>query len=341
MISIISVNYNCLKWMKLLVQAARKFASLLQEIIIVDNASEDGSVRWLENQKDIKSFLLAKNIGHGRGLDLGISQADRKFCLVLDIDAHLQRKYWGDDFLELYNSDPKIKLIAAKGGDPEGKLYNEEAAKKWITGNPRIKPIHACFQFFEREFFIDNKLSFTPRDGHDVGRKNYYDVINLGYKVLRIPAGYEDAESKEKLYKGAWGDEYYINSEPMIYHNWYSARMWKKEKVDNLTREEFERREKIVFEQPLVKKILSYRNKVYWVDKEKHFIWTHCPVCGKVSVISLKWNNWVLSPEDGKHIVELTETIFYPKTVTGYERGCEPGVWHISLENHTQELRDA
>jgi len=255
MISILSVNYNCLDWVKLLVNSVRKFTSVPYEIIIVDNFSIDDSREWLKTQKDVKTILMAENIGHGRGLDLAIEKSVYQYCLVLDIDAHLQRLEWDSDFMKLCSSNPKIKLIAAKGGDPEGKLYNEEAAKKWVTGNPRTKPIHACFQFFEKKFFTDNNLSFAPMNGYDVGRKNYYDVINLGYEVLRIPAGYEPDGAK--YYDGAWGDEYYIEGEPTIYHNWYSSRMWKKEKVDNLTSQEHYRRKKIVFSHPLVKEILE------------------------------------------------------------------------------------
>ena len=257
MISIISVNYNCLDWMKLLVNSIRKFTAVPYEIIIVDNASEDGSREWLKAQKDVKAIFLEINIGHGPGLDLAIRSAAYHCCLALDIDAHLQRKEWDHDFMKLYSSSPKIKLIAAEGSDPEGKLYNEESARKWVTGNPRAKPIHACFQFFETKFFTDNKLSFVAREGQDVGRKNYYDVINLGYEVLKIPVGYEP--DKKKFYDGAWGDEYYINGKPTLYHNWYSARMWKKEIVDNLTKEEHFKRKEIIFSHPFVKKILAMK----------------------------------------------------------------------------------
>lgn len=259
-ISIIGVNYNCLDWMKLLVNSVRKFTTVPYEIIIVDNASEDGSKKWLGKQKDIRAIFMGRNIGHGKGLDLAIGNTINKFCLVLDIDAHLQRPEWDHDFIKLYYSNLKIRLIAAKGGDPERKLYNEESARRWVTGNPRTKPIHACFQFFETKFFIDNKLSFAPRDKYDVGRKNYYDVIDLGHEVLRIPAGYE--KDKRKFYDGAWGDEYYINGKVTLYHNWYSSRMWKKERVDNITKKEFDEHAKNVFQHKLVKEILNHGRKI-------------------------------------------------------------------------------
>ena len=159
--------------------------------------------------------------------------------MVMDIDAHLQSETWLEDLISLYGEKKGRKLIAAKGGDPDV---------------PNAKPIHACFQFFETEFFRKNGLSFVPREGHDVGRKNYYNVVDLGYEVMRIPAGYE--KDRQKFYPEAWGDNYYLNDKKFLYHNWYSARMFNVKdpqgKVDNYEKSEFLKREKIVFEQELV-----------------------------------------------------------------------------------------
>lgn len=236
MISILSINYNGLDWMKLLVNSIRKFTAIPYEIIIVDNASEDGSVEWLKAQKDIKAIFMEKNIGHGRGLDVAIGAATYHYCLVLDIDAHIQRKDWHMDLMRLYEKEEKTRLVAAGGRSEK-------------------KPVHPCFMFFEREFFIENGFSFIAKE-HDVGRKIYFDIIDLGYETLRIFPNYEN-EKKEKFYKDAWGDEYYIESKPTIYHNWYSCRIYGQERVDNLDREEFEKRAKNVFQHRLVKEILG------------------------------------------------------------------------------------
>jgi len=243
-VTILAVNYNCLKWMELLVKSVRKFTHLPHEIIIVDNHSIDGSVEWLQEQGDVKAIMLNYNSHHGPGLDMGLKHVNSRYCMVMDIDAHLQDENWADNLIGLYGKKKERKLIAAKGGDPDV---------------PNAKPIHACFQFFETAFFKENNLSFAPREGHDVGRKNYYDVVNLGYEVLRIPAGYE--KDRRKLYDGAWGDNYYIDGKRFLYHNWYSARMFNVKdphgKVDNYEKQEFLKREKIVFEQKLVRKILE------------------------------------------------------------------------------------
>lgn len=237
MISILSVNYNGIDWVKLLINSVRKFTTVPYEIIIVDNASEDGSVEWLAAQEDLLNIFLTENIGHGRGLDLAFKKATFNFCLILDIDSHIQRKGWHTDLMRLYEKEEKTRLIAA--------------------GGMKTKIIHPCFMFFERRFFIENGFSFTAKE-LDVGRKIYYDIIDLGYETLRIFSNYEN-EKKEKFYKGAWGDEYYIEDKPTIYHNWYGTRMWgrNENEIDGFKRTDLEKCKELLFNQPLVKEILE------------------------------------------------------------------------------------
>ena len=279
MLSLLSVNYNTLDWAKLLVQSIRKFTASPYELIVVDNASVDGSREWLAEQKDvnypglkprasragseassqglkynyrqlreesqgqfIKLISLDKNIGHGKGLDLALENASSEWCVVLDIDTHIQREGWETDLLSLYKSDYRIRLIAAKGGNPD---------------DVPPKPIHACWMFFETKFFKDNNLSFIARDGYDVGRKIYYDITGMGHKVLRIGAGYEP--DGQKFYPGTFGTEYYIGGRPTLFHHWYASRMWHKAQVDGYRLEDFEKHKALLFSMPLVREILAWR----------------------------------------------------------------------------------
>ncbi len=237
MISIVTVSFNCRDWIELLVKSVRKFTAVPYELIVVDNGSRDGSGLWLATQSDVRLCPLTYNIGHGAGLDYGIKRAVFKYVLVLDADAHLQRSGWEGDFLSLYEQNPKTRLIAAGGSE------------RAIDSN---KPIHACFQFFEREFFLDNHLSFVPGQ-YDVGRKNYYDVMGLGYNVERVFAG-------AKFYPDSYGDEYYFGGQPTLYHHWYSSRMSRVPadgKVDNYLKSDYERNKAHVFGMDLVRGILS------------------------------------------------------------------------------------
>jgi len=139
--------------------------------------------------------------------------------------------------IDLYNADPNTRLIAAGG------------CERAIDSG---KPIHACFQFFEREYFLDNRMSFVPGQ-YDVGRKNYFDVIGRGHNVGRVFAG-------AKFYPNAYGDEYYINGQPTLYHHWYSSRMARVPadgKVDNYLKSDYEANRNHIFSMDQVRRILE------------------------------------------------------------------------------------
>jgi glycosyltransferase involved in cell wall biosynthesis len=237
MITVLTVNHNTLDFLKLLVQSVRKFRGRVPtEIMVIDNQSTDGSREWAAAQPDIEAKLLTSNTGHGPGLDYGLRLVRTKFVLVLDSDAHLQRVNWDTDLIQLYQSDSRRRLIAARGGVE--------------------KAIHPCFMFFETEYFRRNQFSFVARDGYDVGRRIYYDVIE---DVLRIECGYENGG--QNFYPGTYGTEYYIYGRPTIFHAWYATRMTTcrvGDSVDDYKKEDFLKDKSLVFSMPLVREILAH-----------------------------------------------------------------------------------
>ena len=235
MISVLSVNHNGLDWIKLLVASVRKFSAEKHEILILDNASEDGSVKWLTYNQDVRAILSDKNMCHGPGLDYLLPFAQSEYALILDSDAHILRSGWEVDMLALYHSAENVRLVAAAGG--------------------AIKPIHPCVMFLKPSFFLVEKLSFVARDGYDVGRKNYFDLRERGYATALIPPGYE--EGRTKYYPKTWGDTYYVDGKPTYFHHWYASRMWQQKQVDNLTRKEFEECKARLFSNLKVKEILG------------------------------------------------------------------------------------
>jgi glycosyltransferase involved in cell wall biosynthesis len=240
MITVLTVNHNTLDFLTLLVQSVRKFRRHIPtEIMVIDNASTDGSREWAAAQPDIKAQLLTSNTGHGPGLDYGLRLVRTKFVLVLDSDAHLQRVDWDTDLIKLYHSEPRRRLIAAKGGVE--------------------KAIHPCFMLFETEYFRSHQLSFEARDGYDVGRRIYYDITEAGFDVLRIECGYEDRG--QNFYPGTYGTEYYICGRPTIFHAWYATRMTTcgiGDSVDDYRKVDFLKDKALVFSMPLVRDILAH-----------------------------------------------------------------------------------
>ena len=236
-LSIVTANIDSPEWAELLVKSVRKFTALDYEIIIIDNGSLVDNLTWLEKQEDINLIKLSANIGHGNAIDLGTQISNSRYIAFLDIDSHIQRPGWDKELIGLYQSDEKIKLIGVIG--------------------PEHKPLHPPLFFYERDFVLENNISFKylPRLSTDTAQKAYWDIINLGFKVERLQKG-------EKIYN-CMGDEIHLCGKSTIYHHWYGTRFnennpeKRKERLDGYTLKEHLKNKKQLFGHPKVKDILK------------------------------------------------------------------------------------
>jgi len=86
-LSIIIVNFNTAKLVKDCVVSVKKhIKDLNYEIIVVDNASTDGSAGEL-GSLDVKLIKSHKNLGFGGGNNLGIKEAEGNTILLLNSDT--------------------------------------------------------------------------------------------------------------------------------------------------------------------------------------------------------------------------------------------------------------
>ena len=73
MVSIIIINFNQKDWLKKCLEKIRKAKiSLPYEIIIIDNASTDGSAAEIEKFEGLQFIENTKNLGYGKAVNQGI-----------------------------------------------------------------------------------------------------------------------------------------------------------------------------------------------------------------------------------------------------------------------------
>jgi len=150
-LSILAVNYYADDFRDLLIESVKKNQSEECEILIHDNSSD-------------------KNIGHAKGLNELVKKAKGKYILTLDIDTHILLKDFDKKLIEYYEEknekDPagKFRLIAGEGS--------------------QLKPARPCCMFFEKDFFLDNAMSFENQNCNgvkfDVGVHFYFKTLSLG-----------------------------------------------------------------------------------------------------------------------------------------------------------------
>jgi len=83
-LSVIILNYNTKDLLRGCLQSVCQQAD---EVIVVDNASADGSVEMVEKFKVVKLIVNKRNLGFAAGNNLGIKQAGGKYILLLNSDT--------------------------------------------------------------------------------------------------------------------------------------------------------------------------------------------------------------------------------------------------------------
>lgn len=104
--SIVILTHNKLDYTKQCIESIRQYTREgSYEIIVVDNHSTDGTVEWLQSQKDIRTIFNNENVGFPKGCNQGIQIATGENILLLNNDV-VVTKYWLDHLLAcLYSAD--------------------------------------------------------------------------------------------------------------------------------------------------------------------------------------------------------------------------------------------
>jgi len=137
-VTLVTVNFNSRPQLEVLLSAVRRYTARPLEIVVVDNASRDGSRQFLSSVSGVRPLMLPVNIGHGPALDLGVLRAATSMVVVLDVDAFPVSDEWLPAVI-----DPLTDGAAIAGAH-------------FHRGY-----IHPCFAALRRADFLDYRLSFV------------------------------------------------------------------------------------------------------------------------------------------------------------------------------------
>ncbi|MBZ9686396.1 glycosyltransferase [Clostridium estertheticum] len=182
--SIVILTHNKLKYTKLCIESIREYTDKNNyEIIVVDNHSTDGTVNWLNNQRDIKSIFNEEGLGFPKGCNQGINIAEGDNILLLNNDVVVTPNWLMNLNKCLYSSEdigavgavanrcPYYQQISIKYNNVEemvyfAEKYNISDKNKWVE---RLKLIGFCIsikrEVIEKVGLLDER--FTPGNFED------------------------------------------------------------------------------------------------------------------------------------------------------------------------------
>jgi len=122
-LSIIIVNWNTKNLLKQCLESIKDHTKKISyEIIVIDNASTDGSADMVET--DFPEVILIKNKtnkGYGRANNQGLIRAQGKYVLFLNSDITVNDNCL-DEMFDFMEDNPEVGAASCKLTNPDGSL---------------------------------------------------------------------------------------------------------------------------------------------------------------------------------------------------------------------------
>lgn len=200
--TVVTVNWNSLDFLRDMIAIVRDMSPDGTQILVVDNASRDGSREWLRAQPDVRTVMLPVNVGHGPALDLALPRVDTEFVAVLDVDAFPVDPGWLDQPISAIQDGAVI-----------------------AGAHMHRNFVHPCYFVARTEVLHQYRLTFRPEgflspDEHraplflDVGEALSQRVV-VRFGGGRSMHFYEITESRDGVAGAVFGD--------LVYHNMFAT----------------------------------------------------------------------------------------------------------------------
>lgn len=131
LVSVIIVNYNGEKYLEKCLTSLALQNSDNFEVIVVDNASPDGSGEKIRKKFPNFSFIqMQSNRGYGAAINTGIKSADGDYILSLNNDTILDRNFVSH-IRSAMDSDTSVGMCASKMVFPDGRINSTGISIGW------------------------------------------------------------------------------------------------------------------------------------------------------------------------------------------------------------------
>ena len=213
-ISAIIVSYNTRDLLKPCVDALRASAAGLRlQIVIVDNASSDGSAELLRAEfADCELLINATNVGFGRANNQALAKATGRYLLLLNTDAFVAHDSVGQTVAYL-DGHPECGLLGVRLVGRDGSL--QPSCRYFPTPCNEFLVRTGLFKFFPRVRMIDDfQWDHASVRACDWVPGCYYlvrrSVVNqVGLFDPRYFLYYEEVDHCRAVKAGGWQVVYY------------------------------------------------------------------------------------------------------------------------------------
>ena len=171
LISIIIINYNVKEYLEQALTSIKKALMNFQhEIIVVDNASVDGSVSYIRQRfPEINLISLDENIGFGRANNIALKEVKGEYIVLINPDTVVQEDTFAELFRFLKNQPDAgavtCKIINSDGSfsvDCRHSIPTPMIAFWKVMGFSKLFPRSKLFAKYNLTYLDENKTHEVP-----------------------------------------------------------------------------------------------------------------------------------------------------------------------------------
>jgi len=231
-LSIIIVNYNVKEFLQNLLDSIDKASTnISKEIIVIDNASDDGSIEVIKEKfPSVKLIENKINIGFGRANNQGLTIAKGKYILFVNPDCIVSEDTF-DNMISFFESNSECGLAGCKILNSDGTLQlacRRSFAGPWtsftkVTGLSNLFPKSKIFARYNLTYLDENKTYEVDAVSGSfmMIRKEVYEKVG-GFDEQFFMYG-EDLDLCYRVQKAGY-KVYYVHNTQIIHYKGESTK---------------------------------------------------------------------------------------------------------------------
>ncbi|MCX8057314.1 MAG: glycosyltransferase [Ignavibacteria bacterium] len=165
-LSIIIVNYNVKAFLQnCLLSILKATEKISSEIIVVDNASDDGSVEIVKkNFPNVKLIESKENLGFSRANNIGLKISQGKYICLINPDTIVEENTF-EEMIQFMERNPEVGLAGCKILNPDGTFQlacRRSFPTPWVAftkiiGLSKVFPKSKLFAKYNLTYLDENK----------------------------------------------------------------------------------------------------------------------------------------------------------------------------------------
>ena len=237
LISIVIVNYNVREFLEQAINSAKKaLKGIPSEIIVVDNASIDGSVTMLKQRfPDIELIESKKNLGFSAGNNLALRKVSGEYVVLLNPDTVIQEDTF-TKLLEFFNETPDASAATCKIINPDGSFSIDcrhsiptPLTAFWrLIGLNKLFPKSRIFGRYNLTYLDENEINQVEAISGSFMMIKREEMLKVGELDEEFFMYCEDIDYCHRINKSG-GKIYYVPTSQIIH---YKGESTKKNNLD-------------------------------------------------------------------------------------------------------------